>query len=207
MQIPTGRKVKIPKRRKISIFMEITIWVFIITVLIILVIWGKDFFKDAKFHKLKSDVFMLTNVINNYKKSYGFLPGDDPLAIQKCKNMKLVRNGNASELVGDSKSVNEVEQAIRHLRCRNLLDGNPDEYPLIFPQNPYGGIYYLTFRKFSGKTLNVIAITELPINTALKYDKDLDDGNPKNGKIRFNTKKEGEKNLVVVYWILNSVSK
>lgn len=202
MQIPTGKKIKVPKKRKVSLFLEILIWVFIFTVLIYLVIWGKDFLKDAKFHKLKSDIFIFKNLINSYKNSYGFLPGDDPLAVQKCKNMKFVKNGNASELVGDNKAVDEVEQAIRHLRCRNLLDGNPNEYPLIFPQNPYGGIYYLTFRKFNGKSFNVIAITKLPINIAIKYDKSLDDGSPTSGKIRFSIEKDKGKNEVILYQLL-----
>jgi hypothetical protein len=197
-KFPTGRlkSRKIPsKKKKIFLILEISFIIIMIVIVTIMVLFGKTIFHQAEIHKLRKDIANFTHILSLYKYKYRYFPGDDKYAEDKFSKYKYVKNGNGTNYIGDNLKVNEELQAIRHLRAAGFLKGNPDEYPLTFPSNPFNGIYKFSYRTFKHGDdeykVNVIIITRVPKKIAEEYDAKFDNGFLDTGLITFEPDKYG----------------
>jgi len=147
------------------------------------ILFGKDTLKFIKLKKTERDLKYFSEIVYEYRELYKYLPGDDPFAKARCPSSMYIGNGNASGYIGDSDSINEEEQAMRHLRCAKILSGDVDEKYENYPRNSYGGIFKFSYINLKGKKFNVIKVYKIPLEAMKKIDSGLDDGNLKTGKI------------------------
>jgi hypothetical protein len=170
-----------------------------------MILFGKDIFFQAEIMKLHKDIELFKREISLYKYKYRYFPGDDKFATSNFKNFEHIKNGDGSNYIGDNTVVSEEQQIIRHLRAGGFMKGDPDEYPLHYPSNPYNGVYKFTYKVFKkGDTQyksNVIVVTRVPKDVAAKYDEKFDNGDLNSGYITFEIDKDSKKknigNLII----------
>ncbi len=183
MQLTRYKRIKNLKSKKISILIEIAFFVVAFLFILFSIFFGKDTLKFIKLKKTERDLKYFSEIVYKYKKLYRYLPGDDPVAEMRCPSSMYIGNGNASGYIGDSKSINEEEQAIRHLRCAKILSGDVDEKYVNYPRNSYGGIFKFSYINLKGEKFNIIKVYKIPLEVIKKIDSDLDDSDLNTGKI------------------------
>ena len=204
MQIYKYGKIKNLKNKKISILVEIAFFVLAIIFIIFIIFFGDDTLKFIKLKKTERDLQYFREILIKYKDNYKYLPGDDPYGQMRCPSYILVENGNGSKFIGDYENIDEEEQAIRHLRCMKILEGNPDEKYITYPTNSYGGIFKFSYVVLNNKKFNVIKIYKIPEKVMKNIDADLDDGDLNKGKIILIREKIGEKLEKVLTYIFDN---
>ncbi|RUM62374.1 MAG: hypothetical protein DSY59_00350 [Persephonella sp.] len=202
MQFPRYERIKNLETKKMSILVEIAFFVVAFIFILFSIFFGKDTLEFIKLKKTERDLEYFSEIVYEYKKLYRYLPGDDPFAEIRCPSSMYIENGNASGYIGDSDSINEEEQAIRHLRCAKILGSDVDEKYINYPRNSYGGIFKFSYINLNGEKFNIIKVYKIPLEVMKKIDKNLDDGDLKTGRILVIKERKNKKKEDVLIYIL-----
>ncbi|MBF0310155.1 MAG: prepilin-type N-terminal cleavage/methylation domain-containing protein [Magnetococcales bacterium] len=171
---------------------EIAIVLVIIGLLIGGVLKGQSMVKNSKIKRIATDTQSVQGAVNAYMDSHWFLPGDDSGAATHWATASGAGNGNgmiAGLFDAATKTTDESALAWNHLYCEGLAKGTcvAAGTAVTNPTNPLGGTTGIA----DGRTTNVLGLAakvvcmeRIPVDYAMIYDSQFDDGAGDTGSIR-----------------------
>ena len=168
---------------------EIAIVLVIIGLLLGGVLKGQELIENGKVKAAVNDFNGISAAFYAYMDRYKQLPGDDAQATTRwaaATNGTGVRSLAALAVGNTFTGAGENQFFFQDLRYAQLLNGDPTQTLLnALPTNSFGGIEGVaTGTTYGIGAVGVVCMQNVPGDSALALDLQMDDGNPATGNVR-----------------------